>query len=215
MHLAIDALRRGLLTTITTFNLQLFDPTWFEHQSESYFRQFLIDKLAGQLEAKKQDALVDWHRMESSTQAYTQYLKLGGRIRMSPLDERLIARPLSKGIPILCGLSATYLYQEARERPILDPAFSDEPICVTAESGEMPSSVSDDIAGYPTGHFVVLRGFDPSSGEVEIADPLHQNPFSDSNHYRASFTTLTTALLLGIVTYDANLLAIVPSGRTL
>ncbi|MCC9602178.1 hypothetical protein LOC67_16595 [Stieleria sp. JC731] len=200
VHLAIDALRRGMEATITTFNLQLFDPSWFRHQSESAFGDHLATKLEQQLAKKQSSSSVDAVRLALSTEAYIEYLHLGGHVRMQPLEQNLISRPLSHGLPILCGLSATYLYQEARER----------------ESATDPTRfVTDDTGGYPVGHFVVLHGYDASSGEVEIADPMHDNPFSNSHQYRAPFTQLSTAILLGIVTYDANLLVIAPAGYSL
>ncbi|TWU62760.1 hypothetical protein [Crateriforma conspicua] len=201
VHLALDALQRDLDAAITTFNLQLFDPTWFHHQGEPYFGAFLCERLELQMRRKRFDSEADQVRLTLSTEAYVRFLQLGGRLRMRPLEEVLITRPLSRRIPILCGLSATYLYNEARERSV-------PPSCPIDDLS--PSSVPDDVGGYPVGHFVVLYGFDAASGEVEIADPMHENPFSDSHHYRASFSTLAAALLLGIVTYDANLLTIAP-----
>ena len=84
---------------------------------------------------------------------------------MCPLDESLIVNTLKQGVPILCGLSATYLYQECRER--WQPRD---------EAGK--TSVADDVGGDPSGHFVVLHGIDPNSGNVLIADPLYPNPFA-------------------------------------
>ncbi|OYP31141.1 hypothetical protein [Rhodopirellula sp. MGV] len=200
VQLAIDALRRGMEATITTFNLHLFDPTWFRHQSEASFGEHLADKLRRQLVIKRDDPTVDAVRLGRSTKAYIEFLQLGGQVRMQPFEETVISRPLAHGLPILCGLSSTYLYQEARER----------------ESESEPGKFKpDDTGGFPSGHFVVLHGYDASSGEVEIADPLHDNPFSSSHQYRASFHKLATAILLGIVTYDANLLVIAPAGSPL
>ncbi|WP_436715613.1 hypothetical protein U8335_25160 [Roseiconus lacunae] len=200
VQLAIDALQRGMATTITTFNLQLFDPTWFRDQEDSHFADFLIDKLERQFARKANDGCYDLHRFECSTEAYIDYLRLGGRVQMRPLSERLIEAPISKGWPILCGLSATYLYQEAREREGSDSSRRYK---------------SDDVGGYPAGHFVVLCGFDATTAQVQIADPLHDNPLSDCHYYHAPFQQLAAAILLGIVTFDANLLVIVPEGDRL
>ncbi|MCR9294942.1 MAG: C39 family peptidase [bacterium] len=198
VHLAIDALRRGLQATISTYNLQLFDPTWFRHQAEPYFPEYLSTKLVEQKSRKSQDPQADQIRLAASTEAYLEFLKLGGRLQMQPLEESLITNALHRGVPILCGLSATYLYQESRERNLE----------FRAPGPHSPTAKPDDTGGYPVGHFVVVYGFDPSSGDVEVADPMHENPFSDSHRYRAPFSQLATALLLGIVTYDANLLFI-------
>lgn len=108
---------------------------------------------------------------------------------MQPLDELLLVSMMARQTPILCGLSATYLYQESRETPSGEP---------------------DDEGGDPTGHFVVMHGFDPIKRTVLIADPLHPNPLAPTNKYVAPLSRVTSSILLGIVTYDANLLMIVP-----
>jgi hypothetical protein len=90
---------------------------------------------------------------------------------------------------VLTGLSATYLYGCAREH----------------------ADRYDDVAGEPTGHFVVLAGYDEAAAEILVADPLHDNPAFRRSQYRVSVHRLLGAILLGIVTYDANLLIIEPA----
>ncbi len=70
--------------------------------------------------------------------------------------------------------------------------------------------MADDIGGDPAGHFVVLHGYDPNTRDVQIADPLYPNPIAPTNKYIAPLSRVTSAILLGIVTYDANLLTLVP-----
>ena len=89
---------------------------------------------------------------------------------------------------MLTGLSATYLYDCARE-------LNDE---------------YDDVRGTASGHFVVLSGYNPATREVSVADPLHDNPRFGSQYYRVAMARLTASILLGILTYDANLLVITP-----
>jgi hypothetical protein len=108
---------------------------------------------------------------------------------MQDLTNELIRKYLNRSVPILTGLSATYLYQEQRE---------------------LPDSTPDDIRGWPTGHFVVLRGYDRKKRDVMIADPLHPNPMAASQLYHVSFDRVKCAILLGVMTYDANLLIIEP-----
>ncbi|MCA9125813.1 MAG: hypothetical protein KDB22_01965 [Planctomycetales bacterium] len=198
VQLACDALSRGYDAEITTYNLQLFDPTWFRVKVTDW-RDFLAGKLVAQLAAKRGRVGVDIHRLEHATEAYLRFLSLGGQIRMRALDSELIIASLSQEIPILCGLSATYLYQEARER------------ATTSIPGR--TSVADDVAGDPAGHFVVLHGYDPKTGLVQLADPLHPNPMAPTNKYSAKLSRVLSAILLGIVTFDANLLTLIP--RTL
>ncbi len=196
VHLACHALARGYEATIYTYNLQLFDPTWFD-QGTSRPRSLglasvdLSLKLREQLEHKP-----DW-KVAFATEAYLKFLELGGQIAMEPLGESLIVGFLLAGKPILAGLSATYLYREPRERPIL-------------RQGSGPSAVPDDVAGSPVGHFVVLFGYDKERRRVRIADPMWPNPMAPDHYYEASLTRVAAALHLGIITYDANLLVLSP-----
>ena len=116
------------------------------------------------------------------------------------LDENLIVETLIEGIPILCGLSATYLYSERRERSQSPDAMG-------------RTSTPDDITGDPVGHFVVLYGYDKSTANVLIADPLLSNPLGEEHTYAASLAKVSAAIFLGIVTYDANLLTIAPTAH--
>lgn len=197
VQLGCHALRRGYDAQITTYNLQFFDPSWFQPGTGQVVTQNLSKKLVDQLAAKRNRPNTDVHRLEVATNYYLQFLRLGGRVQMRALDEQFIVETLTAGVPILCGLSATYLYQESRELPHPPDA-----------NGR--SSVSDDIAGEPAGHFVVLHGYDCESGQVMIADPMHPNPIAPTNNYLAPLTRVTSSILLGIVTYDANLLTLEP-----
>ena len=179
VHLALHALQRGYRATIYTYNLQLFDPTWFADGVD------LAEKLRDQSSAKR-DA-----RLRSATRAYLEFLALGGELRFEELRPTLIRRYLKRRVPILTGLSATYLYESARERG----------------SHQL---VDDDVGGYPTGHFVVLCGYDKKTREVMVADPLADNPRYRSRRYPVGMQRLLGAILLGVLTYDANLLILEP-----
>ena len=197
VQLGCHALRRGYDAQITTYNLQFFDPSWFDSTSGTVIADDLSEKLRAQFAVKRTRPNTDVHRLEVATEYYLQFLRLGGRVQMRPLDTYLIVETLTAGVPILCGLSATYLYQESRERP--------QPLDARGRS-----SVADDIGGDPAGHFVVLHGYDHETGNVMIADPMHPNPISRTNNYVASLSRVTSSILLGIVTYDANLLTLEP-----
>ena len=179
VFLACHALRRGYLATIYTYNLHVFDPTWFS-TGDTDLHQVLSEQLAA-----KDDA-----RLRFAIPGYQKFLSLGGVIRFEDLTTKLIRRPLTRGVPILTGLSATYLYREARE-------FG-------------PDGDEDPIRGTPAGHFVVLCGYDKTRREVLVADPLDPNPLSESHIYAESIERVIGAILLGIITYDANLLIIEP-----
>jgi len=76
---------------------------------------------------------------------------------------------------------------------------------------ENPENNQDDnISGFPSGHFVVLCGYDKEKREVLVADPYKTNPVSNDHYYMVSIARLLGAILLGILTHDANLLVIEP-----
>lgn len=179
VFLANHALRRGYDVTIYTYNLHLFDPTWFPGDGDA-----IAARLRRQLHCKHDE------RLETATAGYLRFLELGGRLCYEDLTTSLIRRHLRKGLPIMTGLSATYLYRSARE--IQD------------------TMVSDDIRGEPSGHFVVLSGYDKRTRQVKVADPWRANPYSPDGYYAVDIRRLIGAVFLGIATYDANLLIIRP-----
>ena len=177
--LACHALRRGYEATMYTYNLNVFDPTWFKRGAPT-----LRERLQAQMAAK------NLPKLQAATRAYLEFLELGGRLRMQDLTSELIREHLKKSEPILTGLSATYLYRDKRE-------FG-------------PRSEPDDVRGIPAGHFVVLCGYDRVRRTVLVADPLLPNPMAPESKYAVEIDRLKCAILLGIVTYDANLLVIRP-----
>jgi len=69
----------------------------------------------------------------------------------------------------------------------------------------------DDIRGEVQGHFVVLSGYDQTTHTAFVADPYSQNPLTGTNAYVTDLDRLIGAILLGVITHDANLLIIEPS----
>jgi hypothetical protein len=173
------ALERGYAATLFTYNLRLFDPTWFARADID-----LCERLRKRLEFK------DGKKLRAAGEAYLKFLELGGTVRFEDLTVDLIRGFLSRSRPILTGLSSTFLYRNPREYG--------------------PKYDSDDIRGEPVGHFVVLCGYDESRKRVQIADPLLPNPFSKSQYYDVEIERLIGAILLGVLTYDANLLILEP-----
>lgn len=178
--LGVHALRRGFGATIHTLNLSVFDPTWFEEGVD------LAERLERQARVKTDP------RLRFATRGYLEFLSLGGEVRFAELGPELLEEPLDRGLPVLTGLSATYLYGCARE---LD------------RNGKI---VYDDVAGEPTGHFVVLCGHDPDEGTIRVADPLHENPGFGTHLYAVPVERVLASILLGALTYDANLLILEP-----
>ncbi|MGA1825383.1 MAG: peptidase-C39 like family protein, partial [bacterium] len=153
--LGSHALKRGYRAMIYTYNLKVIDPTWFSMDSA-----VLIEKLKMQLHYKKGKK---FHRV---TDAYIEFLELGGVLNFTNLSPSLLRKYFRKNIPILAGLSATYLYTCARE-----------------STDVHNKSFYDDIKGHPVGHFVILCGFDILKRHVVIADPYKENPLYGNNYY--------------------------------
>ena len=178
IFLACDALRQGYQATIYTYNLTVFDPTWFATGVD------IAERLQRQREVKP-DA-----RLQRVTAGYLEFLTLGGRLRLTDLSRPLIRGLLRRNLPIITGLSSTYLYRAVREY-----GPNDEP---------------DDVRGMPSGHFVVIAGYDRKNRTVLVADPFWRHPYSPSHEYWVSIDRVIGAILLGIVTHDANLLLVYP-----
>lgn len=179
------ALKRGYNAKIYTYNLNVFDPTWFKDTPKK-----MIKHLEEQMKFK--------HRrrtLKFATEAYINFIKSGGVIDYALLDEELIMKYLRRSVPILTGLSATYLYGTPREIPQFN--------------------IYDSIKGEPVGHFVVINGYDARTKGAYVADPMTPNPIGESNVYRVSIMRLINSIMLGIVTYDANLLIVEPKGNTI
>ncbi|MGD8867930.1 MAG: hypothetical protein PVI01_09870 [Gemmatimonadales bacterium] len=104
VYLGISALRNGFDATLYSYNLWVFDPTWFDLPPSA-----LLDKLGQRL------ASVSSRRLKQTIRGYVNFLEMGGRVRFADLDEKLLAGLLAQRRPILTGLSATYLYRTARE----------------------------------------------------------------------------------------------------
>jgi len=172
------ALKCGYKATIYTYNLHVFDPTWFTG------KVILAEKL------KAQAAIKNDEKLSFATHGYLEFLERGGKLLFEDLTIGLIRHFLKKSIPILTGLSSTYLYRAVRENPA--------------------NNQDDNISGFPSGHFVVLCGYDKEKREVLVADPYKTNPVSNDHYYMVSIARLLGAILLGILTHDANLLVIEP-----
>ena len=178
------ALKHGYEAILYTYDLIVFDPSWFRPGAPP-----LAERLRAQMKAKTKPKL----RMAS--EAYLEFIERGGSIRMEDMTPGLIRKYLKRSCPILVGLSSTYLYNERRE----------------LEDGQQ-----DDIAGKPQGHFVVLCGYDSESRSVLVADPLQPNPLAKlEQKYEVDLDCVMCAIMLGIVTYDGNLLVIRPPSSTI
>ena len=178
VYLGVDALSRGLSARLYSYDLRVFDPSWRGLEPPA-----LCERLRAQLQYKK------GKRFTESSEAYIRFLEMGGEIAFDDLTPGLLDRLLDADLPVLTGLSATYLYDTRRE-------WTDR----------RNRAHSDDLRGEPVGHFVVLCGRD--GGRVRVADPYFENPLGAGHSYDVEVQRLIRAILLGAVTYDANLLVI-------
>ena len=180
VFLAGDALRRGYAATIYSYNLQMFDPSWFTLPGAA-----IADKLERQAAAKNDP------KLQHATAGYLEFLRLGGKLRFTELTTRLVRGILRRNLPILTGLSSTWLYRSRR-------LFG-------------PRDVPDDVRGDPGGHFVVLAGYNRGDRTILVADPYLPNPVAKGSlFYSVNIDRVICSILLGVLTYDANLLVIQP-----
>ncbi len=179
VFLACDALRKGYCAAIYTYNVTVFDPTWFKGRDVD-----IVDRLQRQREIKMD------YRLQQVTPRYVEFLQLGGRLRFVDLSPKLLHRLLRRGFPIITGLSSTYLYHAAREYG--------------------PSDTKDDVRGLPTGHFVLIAGYNANRRRVLVVDPYQPHPYGPTHEYWISIDRAVGAIFLGIVTHDANLLIVHP-----
>jgi hypothetical protein len=171
------ALARGYRASIYTYNLVVFDPTWFGPGVDLRRKLELRERFTPDVKSKL------------AIRQYQTFLARGGQLRYQDMSRALLRGILKRGIPILTGLNSTYLYRSMR-------VASDES--------------DDDVRGEVQGHFVVLSGYDPETHTVSVADPYGQNPLTGTNAYVTHLDRLIGAILLGVLTHDANLLIIEP-----
>lgn len=186
VFLGIAALKRGFNARIYSYDLRIFDPTWF---------QLPCPVLADKIHARF-PYLQDAKRLRAA-QAYLRFIEMGGEMAFDELTPSLLKSIIDREHPILAGLSATYLYRFARER-------WDEMI---------DRLVDDDVRGEPTGHFVVISGYEHWGRRLTVLDPFEHVPESDSGRVTVDASRLINAVLLGDVTYDAVLLEVWPRGE--
>ena len=179
--LGLDALERGFSATLFTYNLDIFDPSWFDGRPRD-----LRPLLEEQLRHKREPRYV------AASEAYLDFLEAGGQVHHRELTPELLAELVLAGAPPITGLSATYLY--GCEREVFEGSVSRY----------------DDVRGEPAGHFVVISGVDEGTGRFRISDPSADNPRHNSGTYWVSPHRLLGAILLGVTTYDGNVLIIRP-----
>jgi hypothetical protein len=178
--LGIHALRRGYQVKLHSYNLNVFDPSW-----EGLSPAEMARKLTAQSRIKESK------KLQAACLAYVHYLNEGGSIDFEDPTPALLQGYFDQGLPVLAGLSATYLYRSKREY-----------------AGSKGRSIHHDLRGKPMGHFVVLTGMERKM--VRVADPWQDNPMAPGRSYEVKVGRLINSIMLGIVTYDANIMVISP-----
>jgi hypothetical protein len=184
VFMACHALRRGYSAVIYTYNLQLFDPTWFAVPGTD-----LRVKMQRQMERKAED-----DKLAVATHSYLEFLNLGGQVLYEDLTSSMLMSFFDRSVPVITGLSATHLHRVPREH---------------GESNEY-----DDEGGHPVGHFVVLHGLDRKSGKISVADPYLHTPVAGGHYYDIDPNRVICSIMLGVLTYDANILVIEPKKQS-
>lgn len=179
--LGVDALERGFSATLFTYNLDVFDPSWFAGRGRDL-----------RAELERQLAYRTNPKLRSTIQAYIDFVDHGGDIRHRELTPDLLANIVRRGYPPITGLSATYLY--GCEREVFDGK----------------EAHYDAVRGEPVGHFVVISGVDPGTGNFRVSDPSADNPLHGRGTYWVSPHRLIGAIFLGVTTYDGNVLIVRP-----
>jgi hypothetical protein len=184
VFLGTAALRQGFRTRIYTYDLQIFDPSWMPLGAD-----VLVEKIRARF-----PYLEDAQRKRAAT-AYVRYLEMGGELAFEDLTPQLLRSIIDRGHPVLAGLSATYLYGFTRER-------WDE------LQGQL---VEDDVAGQPTGHFIVISGYQQWGRQFTVLDPSAHVPSAPDGRILVGAERLINAIMLGDATYDAVLLEVWPA----
>lgn len=185
VFLGIAGLSRGFRARIYSYDLRIFDPTWF-----GLGRDALAEKVHARFPHLK-----DGKRLRAA-RAYLDFLERGGEIRFDELTPALLKRIIDREHPVLAGLSATYLYRFPRERQL-----------------DADRLVADDVSGEPTGHFVVIVGYEQWGRRFSLRDPSEHVPVAADGRQVVDAQRLINSILLGDVTYDAVLLELWPAGE--
>lgn len=150
-------------------------------------REDMLNKLELQIKGPKSS------RVKSATSLYHEFISKGGEVLLETLTPELLLRLVQQNGPIITGLSATYLYRSPREHG--------------------PNCDYDDVLGDPQGHFVIITGVSEDGKTAWISDPHEHNPAYEGQHYSVNTMELINSILIGVITYDANLILIQPEQK--
>lgn len=172
--LGVHAICAGLSARIASVNLRVLDPSWFVGHG---IREALV--AAGNKTSELS--------LKNAALAYAAFVNAGGELALGGITFESIVNSISRSIPVIVGLSSTFLYRSRR------------------------SSITD---GEETsvGHFVVVTGVDVKQRMVSIADPLSENPAGLGAYYDLPWDQLLSCICLGALTNDGAALIVWPPG---
>lgn len=179
VFLGISARKRGFAARIYTYDLRIFDPSWYTLPAEE-----LSEKIHARI------PYLGTAKEVRAAKAYLQFLKCGGQLAFDELTPTLLKDILDRDHPVLAGLSATYLYRMPRERIVTGTDVL----------------VDDDVAGDAVGHFIVVNGYEHWGRRFALRDPSAHVPVSEDGRQVVDAHRLINAILLGDLTHDAVLL---------
>lgn len=191
VHLGRLALELGHHARLHPLGVRVFDPTWWA-LDQATLRDRLARRAAGLADPEGRELAAAW----------LDYVDAGGHLAFHEPSPALLVRILDRGHPIICGLSATWLYRESRTIP--------------------ETNVEDDVLGWPQGHFVTVVGHTGGGKHFHIVDPSPDAPVATGGaptassgqapgRYPLPADRLIHAILLGDITHDAVLLEVWPS----
>jgi len=139
-YLGLYAKRLGFMPKIVTYDVKVFDPTWFG---------LLVGQIIKKLETRSREMDVP-HVYRSECKAFVRYLKAGGAIEFDFIKKGRIIKELERKRPVIVDVCSTILHRKERKNRVKDK-YSDT-------SGE-PMYHAVVVSGHEKGKFIIV---DPS-----------------------------------------------------
>lgn len=128
-YLGLYAMNAGFKSTITTHNINVFDPTWFKLSTK---------EINSKLERRSKEKDVP-HEYQKESVAYSKYLAAGGGLKFDYIRPELLIKNLDQKKPIILDVCSTMLHIKHRKNRVADEY--------------------SDVSGMPMYHAIVVSGF--------------------------------------------------------
>jgi len=177
-ELGMFAIKRGFKSTVVSLDVRRFDATWFELSSEELkkkleLRSEFLHKLSPEDIKEGQGT----QYLDNVTKYYSEYLEKEGKVKFLPISKELIKKYIDNKIPVIALVSSQLYFKKARKY-----------------NGEF-----DDIKGKPTGHWIVVSGYDENNFIItDPADDLEKdgNVKMEQNYLISSINTYGPVMLI-------------------